>query len=267
MLDKKINLKVYVSYNEICLDKTFKCRILESDYSENQMKVLEAITLVDEALENNKICNVKNDEYTLIDKVGDVDVSWYYDIDKKDSKKNNYYTCMGIMMLTCFLIAYNSYMKIELTEKARTEEIEINFESFLSKYILIINAGFTPYVAMQYIKSNDLNKNELYKEIDIICSELDTGIPLNDALLNFSSRAKSKEIKRFVANLIYNIKRGDREFSKSLKKELEEANKYKNTLMQIKAKENNIKMMLPIMMIFIAIMIIVIYPAISSMKM
>ena len=175
--------------------------------------------------------------------------------------------CIGIIIIVGLLIAYNSYMKIKINEKERIKDIEINFESFLSKYILIINAGFTPYVAMQYIKSEEENKNELYKEIDIICAELDTGIPLNEALLSFAVRSKSKEIKRFVASLIYNIKRGDREFSKSLKKELEEASKYKNTLMQIKAKENNIKMMLPIMMIFVAIMIIVIYPAISSMKM
>ena len=62
------------------------------------------------------------------------------------------------------------------------------------------------------------------------------------------------------------MERGDKELVNFLQQELKEAMNHKYTLYIIKAKKDNIKMILPLMINFISVIVIVLYPAMSNLK-
>lgn len=261
--DKKVNLKVFVKYGTVKKVKIFYATVKENDFTKDEIELLEAGKVIDEKIRDNEIYETNGSKSKLVSQIGNVEIEWQVVMNNEED--NNKEVILLILIITS-LIIYNEYQKLKKKSDNKIRECEMYFSRFIEQFIILLSAGFTPYTALKYISDNNKEKNELVTQLRRVCNQVTSGIPIYKALENFEKNIGSKMISKFTYSMIYNMKRGDSELVNFLRNELIESSKHVQTLYTIKVKENNIKMIVPLMINFISVLIVVVYPAITNLK-
>lgn len=175
-----------------------------------------------------------------------------------------------ILMVFSFLVLGALFMApdYELKKKVRIrkEQIELEFPSFLYKLVLLLNAGLTLLGAWERAVSGKDRNSPLYKELNFVLMEIKGGKSEVQAYEDLARRCKSPEIIKFVTIIIQNTKKGSYELAAILRKQAQECWDSRKHYAKKLGEEASTKMLLPMMLMFIAILMIVAAPAIMAMK-
>ena len=142
---------------------------------------------------------------------------------------------------------------------SRKSERELTFK-------LLYMSNFNLSNAILYINSKYNNDNLLKKYLIEMSNQITLGMNPYYVLDKFSKHTDSLLIKRFVTLLISNLKSGNSNMLFMLRKELKDMNINKKNVYEQKAQKNNIKELIPLMMILISTMIMIVYPAIKTIN-
>ncbi len=164
-------------------------------------------------------------------------------------------------------IYYSSEKEIDKKVNKRRTEIRLGFPDFLNSLTLLVNAGLTVVRAWEKASFNNKDENNaLYRELKLVISEINSGISECKAYENFAKRCRTPEITRSVSVILQNLRKGSSEIVPVLRVQANECWEMRKSVAKKLGEEASSKLLFPMMLIFISILLIVLTPAVLSMR-
>lgn len=166
----------------------------------------------------------------------------------------------------CILAFYYPDRVLSEGIKKRNFSIQYEFPDFLNKLVLLVNAGMTVHRAWEKIVQDRKEMTPLYKELNTTYLEIKNGKPEIVAYEDFARRCRVKEITRFIAAIIQNMRKGNSELVTLLKLQSNECWQQRKNMARRLGEEASTKLVFPLIIMFVGILIIVILPAIMQLR-
>lgn len=148
----------------------------------------------------------------------------------------------------------------------KTRSIQLEIPDFINKLALLINAGMNFRKAWQKAADDSRKSTPLYLEARQVSEEISSGRPELAAYENFAKRCGIPEITRLVTVIVQNIKRGNSDMVSVLRISANECWQMRKNAARRLGEEASTKMLLPLMLMFIAILIITAAPAVIALE-
>ncbi|GAB2535981.1 type II secretion system F family protein [Gracilibacillus alcaliphilus] len=150
--------------------------------------------------------------------------------------------------------------------KQRKDSIIIELPEFVNKVILLVNAGETVQGAIK--KSVDQKKNHifdspLYFELNEAVNKMSANTSFQEVMKDLNYRCGIQEVSIFTTTVMMNYRKGGALLVQSLNELSVSLWDKRKTVTRIKGEEASSKLVFPIIFIFAAVLLIVIYPAIA----
>lgn len=239
-------LRAKISLNNKSIEKEFKIKTIDKTLNE----------LINE---NIKIINNK---YILPEKIKNSDLKWFYYKNKPEYNFENVIIIVFILILINFLIKNQEKITLENEEVILKEDIV----NFTTNYILLLNSGKSTLNILKEIIKQNKKETFFYKKLNKTYFEMKNGKGYIVSLINLEKNIKNREFKKFINLIIQDIKIGNRKIKNQLNDYLIEMLFKKEKEVEIKVNKISSKLILPMLIIFIGIIIIVLYPAIINLK-
>lgn len=150
--------------------------------------------------------------------------------------------------------------------KQKRASMRLDFPDFVNKLMLLINAGMTVTRAWERISSDRVKDTPLYRELRLAVLDIKSGKPEHSAYEEFAKRCRMPEITRFISVILQNLRKGNSEIVPILRVySIECWEMRKNTARRL-GEEASTKMLLPLMLMFLAILLIVGTPAVLALR-
>ena len=179
-----------------------------------------------------------------------------------DGKTGFGFAVAGIVFGIVFTFLMDSQMKKKIDE--RHTLLRMEFPDFVNKLVLLINAGMTVNRAWEKIVNDNKKKSPLQDELRIALLSMKNGTPEAYAIEAFGRRCKIKEIMKFTSVLISNLRKGGAEMVPVLVQQSNECWEMRKGAAKELGATAGVKMMLPMVMLLIAILLVVGFPAVLS---
>ena len=164
------------------------------------------------------------------------------------------------------LLPYFVLQEIEDKVKKRHIAIMMDMPELTNKIVILTGAGQTLQGALFKIASELSSEKIVYQELARTMAMIDAGESADSAFDQMCVKCNMPEMRRFVAIILQNIHRGGSDVSAALKgigEELWAARKA--TALRI-AEEASTKMLFPMMLMLLAVVLLVIAPAVQGMN-
>ncbi len=149
--------------------------------------------------------------------------------------------------------------------KKRRLAIQLEFPDFVNKLTLLINAGMTVSRAWEKIAWDSNLQTPLYLELRSAIQDVRSGIPEHKSYEEFAKRCRVPVITRFISVILQNIRKGNAELVPILRVYANECWELRKSTAKRLGEEASTKLLLPMMLMFIAILLIVGMPAVLSL--
>ena len=150
--------------------------------------------------------------------------------------------------------------------KKRKLEIMLDFPDFLVKLTLLINAGMNVAKAWEKVSEGSDKKRALGRELDMALLEIKSGKSESKAYEDFAKRCRIQEVTRVVSVLLQNVRKGNAELVSILRVHANECWEMRKNAAKKLGEEASSKMLLPMAIMLLAILIIVITPAVLALQ-
>ncbi|MGI6668127.1 MAG: type II secretion system F family protein [Acetivibrionales bacterium] len=150
--------------------------------------------------------------------------------------------------------------------KKRRLAIQMDFPDFVNKLTLLINAGMTVSKAWERIARDGGKNTPLYRELNIAVNAVRSGVPEHKAYEEFAKRCHVPVVTRFITVILQNIRKGNSELVPILRVYANECWELRKTTAKRLGEEASTKMLLPMTLMFIAILLIVGMPAVLALR-
>lgn len=184
------------------------------------------------------------------------------------SVDSSFYFLSIVSLVLAFYLTDN-----EINEKLKKKYllIQIDFPDFLNKLVLLINAGMTVSRAMEKIvmdRQEELQGRQrpLYEQLRKALFEIRGGKPETKAYEDFARRCKVPEITKFASLIIQNSRKGSAELVSILRLLAVECWEMRKNAAKRLGEEASTKLLFPMMIMFLAILLIVISPAAMQLQ-
>lgn len=169
-------------------------------------------------------------------------------------------------LLVAGLIYYSTDQGVEKKLETRKQEILIDLPVFLSTLVLLLGAGVPFTAAIQKVVHDGDQTRPLYKELNTVLMEISAGKPANQAYEDLAQRCRVPEITRFVSLLLQNLSRGSADLVLALRNLSQECWGRRKDVARKLGEEASSKLVIPMVLIFLAVGIIVLAPAIMGLS-
>lgn len=177
------------------------------------------------------------------------------------------YSFIFFVVTTAVLLVIWTDKNLDHKLKLRNRKILIELPEFINKAALLVNAGLTFNAAVIKIVTEKAEPSPLYKELNLVVTEINNGGGLKKAYEDFAMRCRIPEVTRFVSAILQNINRGSGDFVSALRLIAQETWEKRKDVAKKQGEEASSKLVFPMVMIFIAVAIIVLAPAVMTMGM
>lgn len=178
----------------------------------------------------------------------------------------DYFFVFFAIILVFLTIAWTD-KNLDFKIKQRNQSILIELPEFINKVTLLVNAGLTLNAAVNKTVLEKSTTMALYKELKLVLNEVNNGKEITRAYEEFALRCRVPEITRFVSTVLQNVNRGSNELVVALRLLGQESWDKRKDVARKQGEEAASKLVFPMVMIFIAVAIIVLAPAVLTMGM
>lgn len=156
----------------------------------------------------------------------------------------------------------------ELFEKVRKrrQAIQLEFPDFVNRLTLLVNAGLSVSKAWEKAARDSRRETPLYKELCIAVQAVRSGASEHKAYEEFAKRCHVPAVTRFVTVVLQNIRKGNSELVPVLRLLADECWEMRKNAARKFGEEASTKLLLPMMMMFVAILLIVGMPAVLALR-
>jgi len=170
----------------------------------------------------------------------------------------------SLVVLLAVFLAPDYELKKKIAQ--RNLSMRLDFPDFLNKLTLLINAGMTLNKAWEKVVLNNQKQTPLYQEVETVLQDINKGKSELQAFEDFARRCRVPEITRFTAVVLQNIKKGTSDLVPVLRLQASECWGMRKNAAKRLGEEASTKLLLPMMLMFIAILLIVSAPAILALR-
>jgi tight adherence protein C len=179
-----------------------------------------------------------------------------------DRDYSNLFYALFIIVIVSFYLVRDLDKKV----RERKDSIIMELPEFVNKIILLVNAGETVQGAIK--KCVEQNKGNIYDsplyfELNEAVNKLSSNTPFQDVMKDLNYRCGIQEVSVFTTTVLMNYRKGGALLVNSLKELSVSLWDKRKTVTRIKGEEASSKLIFPIIFIFAAVILIVIYPAIA----
>ncbi len=171
---------------------------------------------------------------------------------------------MGLLLLGAAIYGLNQEVVQQV--KKRQLLLKLDFTEFLNKLILLLNAGMNLPRAWQKITNESRSQRPLYEELRFTMAEISGGKAEAEAYEDFANRCRTPEIFKFTTLVLQNMKKGSGEMAGMLRLLSNECWIMRKNTAKLLGEEASTKLLLPMMVMFFAIILIVMTPAILALS-
>jgi tight adherence protein C len=174
------------------------------------------------------------------------------------------YLFFCILLVTAVVV----FSDRELHEKVRKrrQAIQLEFPDFVNKLTLLVNAGLTVSKAWEKAARDSERQTPLYKELRAAVQAVRSGVPEQKAYEEFAKRCHVPAVTRFVTVVLQNIRKGNSELVPVLRLLADECWELRKNAARKFGEEASTKLLLPMMLMFVAILLIVGMPAVLALR-
>lgn len=148
----------------------------------------------------------------------------------------------------------------------RKQKLRQEFPEFVNKLVLLVNAGMTVSRAWEKIALENKRNSPLYQEVKKTYIDMKNGKTDLYAIEQFGRNCNIKEIMKFSSVLSAAVKKGGQEMVPILIQQSSESWNLRKSAAQETGARANVKMMLPMVMLLVAIILVVGAPAVMMMN-
>lgn len=266
---QEVLLTATLSYDEKVLKTSYKVHLYRKQYTQEEEIELvrkELISLLSK--ENINLTNRSSIELPANLENHPVEIKWYL------SKKQISPIIVVLMGVVCgIFLQLIKKKELELMVKKREDALRMAFPSWINKFTLLMNAGMTfskafEKIAEDYILVRDQSgkTNPLYEEMVISLEDIRKGVSELKAIESMGQRSKVPELLRFTSAVIQNIKKGGQLLLIVLQQQSKEALLMREDLARKKGEKASTRLIFPMAIMLLAIMLIVMTPAVLSLN-
>jgi tight adherence protein C len=169
-------------------------------------------------------------------------------------------------LLILGVLFYVTDKQLDDKVKERRRNMQLEFPEFLNKLILLINAGLTIPAAINMIIKDNKKDNPLYAELGTAINEINVGKSETQAYEDFAKRCRLQEVTAFSANLLQNLRKGNDEIIPILRLQANTCWENRKNIARKMGEEASTKLLFPMIIIFIAILIMIMTPAVMQIQ-
>ncbi|WP_165767877.1 type II secretion system F family protein [Virgibacillus indicus] len=175
-------------------------------------------------------------------------------------------TILVVGLLFTFMVPYAMISRLATQEKERKDKILTELPEVVNKIILLVNAGETVQQALIrcVTTTNDPN-SPLIRELSETVNKMASNEPFHQVLNDLSKKCGVQEISIFTTTILLNYRKGGNDLILALRELSHELWEKRKNISKTKGEEASSKLVFPLIFIFVAVMIIVGYPAITIM--
>lgn len=157
------------------------------------------------------------------------------------------------------------YIDADIRKKAAEKEDALMCElpDMVIRLALLLNAGMVLRDAWSAIAQS--SDSVLCTEMRKTSEEIRNGVSESEAYEEFAERCRNREIRKFVSTLLQNIRKGSAGLSEILQYSAAEQWDGKKNYVRKKAAAAEQKLLIPMIMIFTAIIVMIIVPVFTNM--
>lgn len=257
-VDEVIELQAVFSYEDWKRDKFFSVHVTKEEANdflsslEQQIKVQEADTR-------------KNQQFYLPKVFEDKSLLWRYPPD-------NTGIVLGILFVFLIpIIAYEKDKEIYSMSQKRKRQLQNSFPEFITKLILLLEAGLSIRSAMFYMvedyeKVSHKKKMYLYEELSYVCIQIKNGMLEKEGYELLAKRCSLPCYKKISGMLIQHLYKGGDYILEELKSESLKAGEEQKRIMQKKGEEMGTKLLFPMLLMLGIVMVFIMVPALFSFQ-
>ncbi len=165
--------------------------------------------------------------------------------------------------IASFLLLF--YLDENTRKKAveKREAVLYELPDMISHLALLVRSGMVLREA--WVKISESSDSVLCREMKKTTEDIRNGVPEVQALMKFTDRCRTREVRKFVNSLIQNLKKGNSELVYFLRAAASEQWEEKKNYVMKKSEMTEQKLIFPMLLIFAAIIMMVLVPALSGM--
>lgn len=174
-------------------------------------------------------------------------------------------------LIALVLWYYKTFVIKRNEEKAREEQLQMDYSELVSKLSLLMGAGMSGFNALGKIATdykNSINNNGkksvAYEEVVATVNRISSGVSEADSYAIFGRSCKCHCYIKLSSLLIQNVRKGGEEFIGLLKSEVTEAFLERKAKARQKGEEAGTKLLLPMGMMLCVVLVVIIVPAFMS---
>lgn len=175
-------------------------------------------------------------------------------------------TIFVVGVIFTLVLPYGMVNKLSNQEKERKEKILIELPEVVNKIILLVNAGETVQQALIrcVTTTNDPN-SPLIKELTETVNRMVSNESFQQVLNDLSKKCGVQEISLFTTTILLNYRKGGNDLILALRELSHDLWEKRKAISKTKGEEASSKLVFPLILIFVVVMMIVGYPAITLM--
>jgi len=171
---------------------------------------------------------------------------------------------LALVPVSGLILFFLSDKNLDERAKKRKLQLMMDFPVFISKLTLLMNAGMHLRQALERIYTDSVQKSPFYIELGTVLEDFASGLGESQAWQDFSERCKVKEISSFASMIMQSSKIGGRQLVEELKKMTYETWEMRKHAAKQMGETASAKLIFPLMLMFLAVLLIVITPAIMQ---
>ncbi len=266
--NKSVKLTARIAKGKIEKEKVYKITVLQAAPLTDKESIQEAKSMVEQQLkEINQ--NQTSQKIQLPSNIESTKINW------KLVRSNNANVVeifiFGFIVLAAVVFLNNKVLDDKI--KQRRQTIQIDYPEFLNKLIILLTSGMAmpkalEKIALDYMAISQRKgiKKPFYEELSLMVGEMTGGKIFSEALNDFALRCKAREILKFISIVELNHKKGSGELITTLKLQSNEAWETRKNVAKRLGEEAGTKLLFPMMIMLMAILMIVMTPAILSIS-
>ncbi|MCI8307158.1 MAG: hypothetical protein HFH14_03815 [Lachnospiraceae bacterium] len=188
-----------------------------------------------------------------------------------DRKNIAFYIIISAVVI--YIVPYSVVSNLKSKAEKRKSQMMSDYPELVDRLSLLIGAGLSVKgcfikIAGEYMskrKSGLAGYRYVYEEIIYMARQLENGIPETTVYEQFGKRSGILSYMKLCTILTQNLKKGSRDILDKLRVTSLDALEERKNIMKSMGERASSKLLMPMMMQFIMIIVIIMYPAIMSM--
>ena len=224
------------------------------------------VNALEEDLKEKEKLTREEEEFYLPDTFQDNSLQWRYPLG------NSVFLLVLFFAIVIPLISYQKDQEIHKQIKIRKTQLQESFPEFISKLILLMEAGMSIRGAFfrineDYRQNCDEKKNYLYEELSYICRQMKNGLSEKEGYKLLGKRCGISCYRKLSGLLIQHLQKGGNSILESLREESVRAGEEQKRNIQKKGEEMGTKLLFPMLLMLGIVMVFIMVPALFSFQM